>query len=151
MTEQVNLSAEHKDDWALFLPAVSSFFISGLGRQRKGLEYFPQERIPAGFNGDVERLNFLNSKEGLYTYKWGLYSAGHADLDITKDIPGESIIREREEGTFMLGDSGGFQIMKGQWPADWKDPNCPKAMKQRIRVLKWMDEYMDYGMCLDIP
>ena len=151
MTEQVNLSAEHDDDWALFLPAVSSFFISGLGRQRKGLEYFPQERIPAGFNGDVERLNFLNSKEGLYTYKWGLYSAGHADLDITKDVPGESIIREREEGTFMLGDSGGFQIMKGQWPADWKDPNCPKAMKQRIRVLKWMDEYMDYGMCLDIP
>lgn len=151
MVEQINLSAEHDDDWALFLPAVSSFFISGLGRQRKGLEYFPQERIPAGFNGDVERLNFLNSKEGLYTYKWGLYSAGHADLDITKDIPGESIIREREEGTFMLGDSGGFQIMKGQWPADWKDPNCPKAMKQRIKVLKWMDEYMDYGMCLDIP
>jgi hypothetical protein len=51
----------------------------------------------------------------------------------------------------MLGDSGGFQIMKGQWPADWKDPNCPKAMKQRKLVLNWMDTYMDYGMCLDVP
>ena len=151
MAEQVNLSAEHKDDWALFLPAVSSFFIAGLGRQRKGMDYFPKERIPAGLNGDVECLNFLNSKQGLYNYKWGLYSAGHADLDITSDNPNESIIREREEGTFMLGDSGGFQIMKGQWPADWKDPNCPKAMKQRKKVLSWMDEYMDYGMCLDIP
>ena len=151
MAEQVNLSAEHKDDWALFLPAVSSFFIAGLGRQRKGMDYFPEERIPAGLNGDVECLNFLNSKQGLYNYKWGLYSAGHADLDITSDNPNESIIREREEGTFMLGDSGGFQIMKGQWPADWKDPNCPKAMKQRKKVLSWMDEYMDYGMCLDIP
>jgi hypothetical protein len=151
MTEQVNLSAEHKDDWALFLPAVSSFFIAGLGRQRKGMDYFPKERIPAGLNGDVECLNFLNSKQGLYNYKWGLYSAGHADLDITSDNPNESIIREREEGTFMLGDSGGFQIMKGQWPADWKDPNCPKAMKQRKKVLSWMDEYMDYGRCLDIP
>ena len=64
MVEQVNLSAQQGDDWALFLPAVSSFFIAGLGKQRKGEEYFPQDRIPAGFNGDVERLNFLNSKEG---------------------------------------------------------------------------------------
>ena len=129
MAEQIDLSKEHKPDWALFLPAVSSFFITGLGKQRDTTteDYFPQERIPAGFNGDVERLNFLNSKEGLFTYKWGLYSAGHADLDVTKTIPAESIIRDREEGTFMLGDSGGFQILKGQWPADWKDPNCPTA------------------------
>jgi len=71
MAEQVNLSAEHKDDWALFLPAVSSFFIAGLGRQRKGMDYFPKERIPAGLNGDVECLNFLNSKQGLYITNGG--------------------------------------------------------------------------------
>jgi hypothetical protein len=149
--EQVNLSAQHKPDWALFLPAVSSFYIAGLGKQRKGENYFDTVRIPQGFNNDVEKLNFLNSKEGLYYYKWGLYSAGHANLDVTVDDHNESIIREREEGTFMLGDSGGFQILKGQWPADWKDPNCPKAMEKRKIVLKWMDTYMDYGMCLDVP
>ena len=149
--EQINLSNNHKNDWALFLPAVSSFFITGLGKQREGEEYFEQSRIPRGFNGDVECLNFLNSQKGLYTYKWGLYSAGHANLDTTVDDHAESIIRKREQGTFMLGDSGGFQIMKGQWPADWKDPNCPKALKQRKLVLNWMDTYMDYGMCLDVP
>ena len=148
---QINLSNSHNPDWALFLPAVSSFFIAGLGKQREGENYFDPARIPASFNGDVECLNFLNSKQGLYTYKWGLYSAGHANLDITKDDNNESIIRKREEGTFLLGDSGGFQILKCQWPADWKDPNCPRAMKKRTEVLKWMDEYMDYGMCLDIP
>jgi len=148
---QHNLSLKQDPEWALFLPAVSSFYIAGLGKQRKGLPYFDKARIPAGFNGDVEKLNFLNSKEGLYYYKWGLYSAGHANLDTTVDDPNESIIREREEGTFMLGDSGGFQILKGQWPADWKDPNCPRAMIKRKAVLKWMDTYMDYGMCLDIP
>jgi hypothetical protein len=148
---QVNLSQEQKEDWALFLPAVSSFFIAGLGKQREGEDYFPKERIPQSFNGDVEKLNFLNSKEGLYTYKWGLYSAGHANLNPDKDDHNESIIRKREEGTFMLGDSGGFQILKGQWPADWKDPNCPKAMIKRKEVLRWMDTYMDYGMILDIP
>ena len=149
--QQVNLSASHNNDWALFLPAVSSFYISGLGKQRKGEQYFDAARIPAQFNGDVEKLNFLNSKEGLYYYKWGLYSAGHANLDTTVNDPSESIIREREEGTFMLGDSGGFQILKCQWPADWKDPNCPRAMVKRKAVLNWMDTYMDYGMCLDIP
>ena len=149
--KQDNLSAKHNSEWALFLPAVSSFYIAGLGKQRNGQNYFDQARIPASFNGDVEKLNFLNSKEGLYYYKWGLYSAGHANLDTTVNDPNESIIRERETGTFMLGDSGGFQILKGQWPADWKDPNCPRAMKKRKAVLKWMDTYMDYGMCLDIP
>ena len=149
--EQVNLSTTHKPEWALFLPAVSSFYIAGLGKQRNGKEYFDKNRIPASFNGDVEKLNFLNSKEGLYYYKWGLYSAGHANLDTTVTDHSESIIRDREAGTFMLGDSGGFQILKGQWPADWKDPNCPKAMEKRKAVLTWMDTYMDYGMCLDIP
>ena len=149
--EQVNLSNSHSPEWALFLPAVSSFYISGLGKQREGEPYFDLARIPAAFNGDVEKLNFLNSKEGLYYYKWGLYSAGHANLDTNKDDHNESIIRKREKGTFILGDSGGFQILKGQWPADWKDPNCPRAMVKRKAVLNWMDTYMDYGMCLDIP
>ncbi len=89
--EQDNLSAKHNPEWALFLPAVSSFYIAGLGKQRKGHNYFDQTRIPASFNGDVEKLNFLNSKEGLYYYKWGLYSAGHANLDTTVDDPHESV------------------------------------------------------------
>ena len=149
--EQSNLSNQHNPEWALFLPAVSSFYISGLGKQRKGEPYFDPARIPAGFNGDVEKLNFLNKKEGLYYYEWGLYSAGHANLDTTVNDNSESIIRERDPHTVMLGDSGGFQILKGQWPADWKNPNCPKAMEKRKIVLKWMDTYMNYGMCLDIP
>ena len=149
--EQIDLSSQQNVDWALFLPAISSFYITGLGKQREGENYFDTYRIPKGFNNDVECLNFFNNKQGLFTYKWGLYSAGHANLDTTVNDNAESIIRKREKGTFLLGDSGGFQIMKGQWPADWKDPNCPKAMKQRQKVLKWMDTYMDYGMCLDVP
>lgn len=151
MNNQINLSNSHDPNYALFLPAISSFFIAGLGKQREGENYFDVNRIPQSFNGDVECLNFFNEKKGLFTYKWGLYSAGHANLDITKNDSSESIIRKRDKDTFLLGDSGGFQILKGQWPADWKDPNCPKAAKQRDLVLHWMDEYMDYGMCLDIP
>ena len=75
--EQTNLSTQQNVDWALFLPAISSFYITGLGKQREGENYFDASRIPKGFNNDVECLNFLNSKQGLFTYKWGLYSAGN--------------------------------------------------------------------------
>jgi hypothetical protein len=62
------------------------------------------------------------------------------------------MVRNRDrENTWLLGDSGGFQIGKGVWEGDWKDPNCPKAQKKRDGVLRWMDAYMDYGMILDIP
>ena len=81
-----------------------------------------------------------------------MYSAGHADLDVNKFAPKEDMVRNRDrQNTWLLGDSGGFQIGKGVWEGDWKDPNCPKAQKKRDGVLKWMDAYMDYGMILDIP
>lgn len=148
--EQVNLSAQQNPEWALFLPAMSSFFISGLGQQREGENYFDNARIPKGIP-DVESLNFINSSKSIYNYKWILYSAGHADLVNFATNSSESVVAKREKGTFVLGDSGGFQILKCQWPADWKDPNCPRAMKKRTEVLHWMDSHMDYGMCLDIP
>jgi len=147
---QVNLTATQNPEWALFLPALSSFFISGLGKQREGYNYFEKARLPNGIP-DTEVLNFLNSKQALFPYKWALYSAGHADLTSYKTNPSESIVVKRDPGSFILADSGGFQILKGQWPADWKNPSCPKAMQKRQEVLAWMEDIADYGMCLDIP
>ena len=142
---------EAQEDYAHFLPALSSFYGSYVGKQRF-TEAVPNDRIPSNFNNGVESLNYLNAKEGQFQYKWTLYSAGHADLDVNKDCPKEDMVRNRDrENTFILGDSGGFQISKGVWPADWKDPNCPRAEKKRMEVIKWMDKYMDYGMVLDVP
>ena len=145
-----------QNDYAHFLPALSGFYATYVGKQRfpdpvKG-PYIEDTRIPANWNNGVESLNYLNSKEGAFTYKWTLYSAGHADLDTNKIVPKEDMVRNRDrDNTWLLGDSGGFQIGKGVWEGDWKDPNCPKAQKKRDGVLRWMDAYMDYGMILDIP
>jgi hypothetical protein len=147
---------ESQNDYAHFLPALSGFYATYVGKQRfpdpvTG-PYVPANRIPANFANGIESLNYLNAKEGAFTYKWTLYSAGHADLDTTKIVPKEDMVRNRDrENTWLLGDSGGFQIGKGVWEGDWKDPNCPKAQKKRDGVLRWMDAYMDYGMILDIP
>ncbi len=142
-----DLTTEQKD-YATFLPALSGFYATFIGKQRRE-EYVDKSRIPYP---SMESMNWLNKKEGLFNYHWSLYSAGHAELDINKDAPKEDMIRDRDRNnSWMLGDSGGFQIGKGVWEGDWKDPNCPKAQKKREQVLAWMDAYMDYGMILDIP
>jgi hypothetical protein len=142
-----DLTTEQKD-YAIFLPALSGFYATFVGKQRRE-EYVEESRIPYP---NMESMNWLNKKEGLFNYHWTLYSAGHADLDTMKDSPKELMVRERDrKNSWLLGDSGGFQIGKGVWEGDWKDPNCPKAQKKREQVLAWMDAYMDYGMILDIP
>jgi hypothetical protein len=140
-----------QNDYAVFLPALSGFYATYVGKQRFD-EYVDKSRIPSNFTHGVESLNYLNKQEGLFNYHWTLYSAGHAELDVNKHAPKEDMVRNRDRNnSWILGDSGGFQIGKGVWEGDWKDPNCPKAQKKREQVLTWMDAYMDYGMILDIP
>jgi len=137
-------------DSAIFLPAISSFYSTYIGKQMSDPNSVPPERMPPGIP-DMEMMNFFNEQEGLFTYKWGLYSAGHANLDLTKEVPKEDMIRKRGNHTLLLADSGGFQIAKGVWEGEWNNPNCPKAEKYRSTVLKWLCSISDYSMTLDIP
>ena len=147
---QDNLTAKQLD-YAIFLPAISGFYATFIGKQRVNNDYVDTARMPTALQ-DMEQLNWLNSQQALFPYKWSLYSGGHANLDLNKDDPSEDMVRKREPGTFMLGDSGGFQIAKGLWEGDWKaNSACPKAQKKRELVLKWLDGIADYGMILDIP
>ena len=146
---QDNLTAKQKD-YAVFLPAISGFYATFIGKQRNE-PYVDPARLPPGIT-DLEQMNWLNSSKSLFPYKWSLYSGGHANLDLTKQDWSEDMVRNREPGTLMLGDSGGFQIAKGLWEGDWKaNSGCPKAQKKRETILKWLDGVADYGMTLDIP
>ena len=140
-----------QSDYAVFLPALSSFYGTYVGKQRHDPNFIDKNRIPADFENGIEGMNWLNADAAYFPYKWTLYSAGHANLDVNKFDAKEDMIRNRDPNTFMLGDSGGFQIGKGIWEGDWKDPNCPKAAKKRAQVLSWLDAYSDRGMILDIP
>jgi len=154
MTLPTNLTALQGDS-AIFLPALSTFYSLFVGRQRASLArgetpYIPLDRIPHTYPKGVESGNWLH-QDGLWQYQWTLHSAGHATLGEDKTGK-EGMYRERDRDiSWLLGDSGGFQIGKGKWEGDWKTEDCPKAGAKRESVLKWMDDYMDYGMCLDIP
>ena len=140
-----------QNDYSIFLPATSGFYATFIGKQRYG-NYVDPARVPASFKSGVESLNYLNPEHGQFYYKWCLYSAGHANLDLNKADETEDMFRNRDRSTsWVLGDSGGFQIGKGVWGADWKDPLCPKAQKKREQVLNWLDTLMDCSMGLDIP
>lgn len=145
------LGADGLSKYSVFLPALSGFYSTYIGKQQAG-EYVDSSRIPADFENGVEGLNYLNADQGYFTYKWSLYSAGHANLDLTKDDPKENMIRKRDrKNTLIVGDSGGFQIAKGVWEGNWADPKDPKSEKRRSEVLKWLDGISDYAMTLDIP
>jgi len=146
--EQDNLTAK-QHDYAVFLPAISSFYGAYVGRQRTA-EYVETARMPQGIP-DMEQLNWLNPQKGLFPYKWSLYSAGHAELDLAKVSPKEDMVRNRDPNSFMIADSGGFQIAKGVWPGRWADPADKAAEKKRRQVLEWQCGIATYGMTMDIP
>jgi hypothetical protein len=113
--------------YAVFLPALSGFYATYVGKQRYE-EYVDKNRIPSNFRHGIESLNYLNPQQGQFRYRWTLYSAGHADLDTTKNVPKEDMIRNRDRDySWVLGDSGGFQIGKGVWEGEWRDPNGPEV------------------------
>jgi len=146
---QDNLTAK-QNDYAVFLPAISGFYATFVGKQRNEA-YVDPARFPQGLT-DMEQMNWLNPTKALFPYKWSLYSGGHANLDLNKQDWSEDMVRNRDPNTLMLGDSGGFQIAKGLWEGDWKaGSGCPKAQKKREQVLAWLDGIADYGMTLDIP
>jgi len=148
--QQVNLTPLQKD-YAVYLPAISSFYSTYVAKQRVE-DFVPLNRIPQGFDRGIEGMNFLNPEEGYFTYKYGLYSAGHAQLDLAKSITQESMIQQRDRNnTMILGDSGGYQIGKGVLKFDWLDFEGPAATKTRQSILEWLEMTADWSMMLDVP
>jgi hypothetical protein len=150
MKQPVDLTPLQKD-YAVYLPAISSFYSTYIAKQR--LEKFiADDRIPQGFDRGIEGMNFLNPEQGYFYYKYGLYSAGHAQLDLQKSLTQESMIQDRDRSkTMILGDSGGYQIGKGVLKFDWLNFEGAEANKTRQKILEWLELTADWSMMLDVP
>jgi hypothetical protein len=140
-----------QQDYAVYLPAISSFYSTYVAKQRTE-KFISDDRMPKGFDRGIEGMNFLNPEEGYFTYKYGLYSAGHAQLDLQKSLVQESMIRDRDrKKTMILGDSGGYQIGKGVLKFDWLNFEGAEANKVRQKILEWLEVTADWSMMLDVP
>lgn len=137
-------------DYAIYLPAISSFYV----KQLKKLESDPDARVPAGFELGNEGLDFLKDQGAYYHYPWGLYSAGHAQMNLDKSDDDHMVSNRDRSKNIILGDSGGFQVATGVIPMDWKnaqDPNDPQRLELCEKILRWLEATTDWSMILDVP
>ncbi len=117
------------DDLARYVPAMQPTFQLGFNAPRP----VPGVKHP-------DQLNWLN-QNALFEYDWALYSAANANQPLSRTRP----------GTKLIGDSGGYQIAKGVWKADWSNEHCPDVAKYRQQVWDFFDADCDYGVGLDVP
>jgi hypothetical protein len=136
-----NLTEENRD-YSIFLPSISGFYTGTIDH--------PDTRTPAGFELGLDGLDFLKPNNNYFSYKYGLYSAGHAQLDLTKTDDAEAMVQKRDrKNSFILGDSGGFQIITGILKQDWD--NFYTDDTTRHKILNWLEHTADYSMTLDVP
>lgn len=143
-----------QSDYSIYLPAISSFYakqLDGLINPNKELK---TARVPAGLEKGHAALDFLD-EDGYFYYPWGLYSAGHAQLDLSKTDDAEPMIQKRDRSkTVILGDSGGFQVATGVIKMDWanaQNPNDPEREALCEKILRWLEHTADWSMTLDVP
>jgi hypothetical protein len=147
---KINLTETNKD-YAVFLPAISFIYADLLSKNAK--EKYG-DRVPPLLPNGLDSLKFLYEDKAMFNYKWGLYSAGHAKLDIEKSKVQEAFVQDRpRDKTIILGDSGGFQVAKGILKFDWDNFFTPGGKNDKIRmdILRWLEHTADWSMCLDIP
>lgn len=142
--------SKQTEDYALYLPAISAFYTRQLAKYLAE----PETRCPDGFDKGLQGLNFLD-ENSYYYYPFGLYSAGHAQLDLDKTDIHEAMIQKRDRSkTVILGDSGGFQIAKGVIKLDWEDAINPTSNAREAlceKMLRWLEYTADWSMTLDFP
>ncbi len=128
-------------DYAVFLPSISGFYVDQMAN--------PDCRVPPGMEKGKEGLDFLKD-DGYFSYQSGLYSAGHAQLDVAKANVEEVMIQQRDrKNTFILGDSGGFQIITGVLKQNWEQFYTDDST--RTKILNYLENTADYSMVLDVP
>ncbi len=153
MTNRVNFTERHINGrWAKYLPAISGFYTTHLGKDLSDPKFIPAERVPEKFDLGIQGLNFLDEKNSYYNYKFGLYSAGHAERNLSKCDAREPMIHARDrEKTILIGDSGGFQIATGVIKLDWTTVMTPAGDKLREEILRYLEHTADWSMTLDVP
>ena len=153
MADIVNFTKRHEEGgWAKYLPAISGFYTTHLGKAVADPEFVPASRVPKGFEFGLQGIDFLKPNDSYFTYKYGLFSAGHAERNLTKCDNREPMIHKRDRNnTVIIGDSGGFQIATGVIKLDWTKVMTPEGDKLREEILRYLEHTADWSMTLDVP
>lgn len=101
--------------------------------------------VPHATFTSLDEFNWYNGNKPRFRHPYALYSAGHAELDLDKARKVDAILFDRDRSnTFLLADSGGFQVGRGNWPLS--------SINSQIRkVISWQEEIADLAVILEVP
>jgi len=146
MAENLNTEA---DKYALYFPSVQI----GSAKRIIDTDILRNGQAPKKLRGTD--FNYLNPKNPHWHYKYCLVTA-----EQYKGKNGNAI-SDRDAATFVMGDSGGYQIGTGafgdtaQWLQYQNEPKTIIALWRssyiREEVLRWQQSQCDIAMTMDMP
>ena len=147
--------AEPQKDYAVFLPSISSIYAIYASKTK----YELRNKLPDCMVNGMKDLDFLDPNNPFFYYPAALYSAGHANINMTVARESESMIHKRDRNnTVIIGDSGGFQaatgVLKYPWtpkPGQSSTDHLHDQDAVKMKLLRWLEETSDYSMVLDWP
>lgn len=124
-----------------YLPSLQPNWVSTFKRSL----YDYREHVEHGSFATLDEFNWYDGGKPRFGHPYALYSPGHAELDIEKARGIDKLLFERDrDSTFLLVDSGGFQVGTGVWPLDQID-------KYVTKVLRWQEAVADLAVILEVP
>lgn len=146
MAENLNTEA---DKYALYFPSVQI----ASAKRMVDTDIMREGQAPKNLRGTD--FNYLNPSNRFWHYKYCLATA-----EQYKDKH-DNAISDRHADTFVMGDSGGYQIGTGAFAdtASWKqyqsEPEKIMALWRssyiREEVLRWQQSQCDIAMTMDMP
>ena len=147
----INLTTE-AEKYALYLPSIQmNSAINIVSDDDRTLRH---AALP--HNLHATDLNFLDKDNKYWHYKYCLATAA-----TFKNEKHGNAVAYKDAGTFVLGDSGGFQIGSGtlddtrKWKRHQTDTDritsLWRSSEIKRSIMKWLDTSCDYGMTLDMP
>jgi|GEM_PF-2075608 len=124
-----------------YLPSLQPNWVSSFNKSI----YEYRDHIEHGSFAMLAEFNWYSGNKPRFSHPCALYSPGHAELNLDKAREVDKLLFERDrDNTFLLVDSGGFQVGTGAWPLDQLDKYVPK-------VLRWQEAISDLAVILEVP
>lgn len=124
-----------------YLPSIQPMWVKTFNNT----VYDYRDNIPYSSFKSLDEFNWYDGFNPRFRHSSGLYSPGHATLDLGKAKKLDRTLFERDRTkTFLLVDSGGYQVGTGVWALDELDDIV-------VKVIKWQEAISDLAVILEVP
>lgn len=104
-----------------------------------------RKNIPFGSFRSLDEFNWFDGEQPRFWHRSALYSPGHAELNLDRARVVDAMLFNRDrDNTFLLVDSGGYQVGTREWPLETLAKRLPT-------VIAWQEAIADLAVILEVP